>query len=122
MRRLQQFDVLANLRNGRSVEQLLSAGQDADGRIIRFLVIHRERERQWTVTLHEVADVGTAEYLDIYSFPSLAPDPDDAQSASFASIEAALEYARRALGADMRRFVNSGVTESEYRDTYHQQW
>ncbi len=122
MRHLDQFDVLANLHKCRIVEQLLSAGQDADGRIIRFLVIHREREGQWTVTLHEVADVGTAQYLDIYSFPSVARDPDDAQSASFASIEAALEYARRALGADMWRFVNSGMTESEYRDTYHQQW
>lgn len=122
MRHLDPFDVLANLRNGRSVEQLLPAGQDADGRIIRLLVIHLEREGQWAVTLHEVADVGTAEYLDIYSFPSVAPDPDDAQSASFASIEAALEHARRALSADMRRFVNSGVTESEYRDAYHPQW
>ncbi|MGO4267290.1 MULTISPECIES: hypothetical protein [unclassified Stenotrophomonas] len=122
MRHLDAFDVVANLRNGRSVEQLLPARRDADWRVIRFLVIDREREGGWVVTLHEVADVGTPQYLDIYSFPSVAPDPDEAQGASFASIEAALEYAQCVAGADMRRFVNSGMAESEYRDAYHPQW
>ncbi|KAA9004424.1 hypothetical protein FJU31_00820 [Stenotrophomonas cyclobalanopsidis] len=122
MRHLSHFDLLANLRNGRSVEQLLSGRWEGDVEVIRFLGIDRDRDGRWTVRLYEVADVGTPDYLDLYSFPDVSEDPEDLPSATFSSIEPALEYACSALGADLQRFVNQGVAESEYIDAYHPQW
>lgn len=119
MRHLSHFDLLAKLRTCRSVEQLLPGRREGDVEVIRFLGIDRDRDGRWTVRLYEVADVGTPDYLDLHSFPDVAEDPDDLPSATFSNIEPALEYACSALGADLPRFVNQGVAESEYIEAYH---
>jgi hypothetical protein len=73
------------------------------------------RDGSFVASRYRMMDVGTDEYLDVYSFP-----PDDAAPAAptvFEDSKSTLEYAVRELGVDGQHFVNSGLIQDEYRDS-----
>lgn len=119
MRYLSAFDIESNLRQGRSVEQLLSGGNEDGVSVVRFVRIDREPDSAYSVTLFEVLGDGKESFLDIYEFSALDPDLPFGRSKSFHSIEDALKFSCEELSADIGRFVNSGVAQDEYRDRYH---
>ncbi|MEG2806025.1 hypothetical protein [Stenotrophomonas sp.] len=118
MRHLIEFDVKANLRNGRTVEQLLPGRIEAGETIIRHLSIHRTREGEWMVEVYEVYDDGP-DFMDLYEFSSVDPDMPAGEEPTFASVEDALAYCSEQLGARPDRYVNLGLVSEEYRDRYH---
>lgn len=118
MRHLIEFDVTANLRNGRTVEQLLAGRCEAGETVIRHLSIHRTRDGEWKVAVYEVFDAGP-DFMDLYEFSSVDPDMHASEETTFASVEGALAYCSEQLGARPDRYVNVGLVSEDYRDRYH---
>ena len=68
-------------------------------------------------TLREVLDPRDPEFLDIYSFQSTSPEPDEPIAEQrFEDLAAALEFVTREWSAKQDRFVNEGVAQDEYAD------
>jgi hypothetical protein len=116
MRYLCDVDVLSNLRNGRTVEQLLPGRVEDASSIVRYISLERAGVDRWAVRLCEVLDIGNTDFIDVYVFPALDPDEPFGAVALFPTPEAALTHARVALSADPRKFVNVGMVQSEYQD------
>ena len=71
-RRLLTFvEAVAALRRGGPVEQFLGRYLTDDGRnAVRWLTAGKF-ESLYRLGVHEVQDIGTAEFLDVYEFPPL---------------------------------------------------
>ncbi|WP_153064881.1 hypothetical protein [Xanthomonas campestris] len=122
MRHLSDFDVRANLRAGRTVEQLLQDRREADQLVIRYVSIERDRQDGWKVRLCEVFDNGNSDLIGIYEFEALDPDFPFGKEWIFESVEAAVEFCRSSLDAAPDRYVNEGLIQDEYKDRYHPEW
>jgi hypothetical protein len=117
-RYLAQPLMTTSLNRGKSVECFLGGGQRGDTPTIRWVSIRRNGD-QIEATLWEAEDVGNAEYLDIYSFPTVGDEPDHPIArASFTGLQDAIAHARTVWGADPKRFVNQGVIQDEYADYF----
>jgi hypothetical protein len=116
MRYLNDRDICLNLRNGRSVEQFLSKSVYETFPTIRFIRLDKERSGEISVALFEVYDEGNKDFLDVYEFPPIDPDEPDGQIITFSKPEEAVFYACNILGADIKKFVNDGLIQDEYKD------
>lgn len=96
------------------MEQFLGRSDEGSA-CIRHVEL-RPRESAIQVWVHDVEDIGSEDYLDLYDFPYLEPDGPDAPLATFADPRDALAYAHAALAADPGRWVNAGVAASDYLD------
>ncbi|XTQ94035.1 hypothetical protein ACQR5W_19640 [Xanthomonas sacchari] len=114
MRYLAAIDIPAAFRRGKSVEQFLGRS-DQGKQCIRHLEL-RPCKGVIQIWVHDVEDIGSELYLDLYDFPCLEPDGPEAPVATFADPQGALAYAHAALAADTGRWVNAGVVQSEYLD------
>lgn len=117
MRYLLETDVISNLRNGRSVEQLVSKSVYGDFPTIKFIRIDKEKSNDVSVSLFEVYDEGNENYLDVYEFPPIEPDEPDGIITVFQTPDEALFYACNSLGANINNFVNDGMIQDEYKDS-----
>ncbi|NJC28769.1 hypothetical protein GGR79_000236 [Xanthomonas arboricola] len=122
MRYLSDFDVKANLRAGRTVEQLLQDRREADQLVIRYISIERDSKDRWKVRLCEVFDNGKPEFIDIYEFEALEPDFPFGEEWIFDSVESAMEFSGASLDAAPDHYVNQGLIQDEYKDRYHPDW
>lgn len=112
VRHLLATDIAATLRRGKSVEQFLGRSPvDADH--IRHVEL-RPSDGLIEVWVYDVEDIGDEEYLDLYDFPDLEPDGPEGPAATFPDSPAAVEYASASLSADPARWVNAGMSQSEY--------
>lgn len=114
MRHLLAIDIPASLRRGKSVEQFLGRSP-ADADCIRYVEL-RPSNGLIEIWVYDVEDIGGEEYFDLYDFPNLEPDGPDSPVATFKEPQAAVVYASASLTADLTRWVNLGVAQSEYLD------
>jgi len=117
MRHLLEIDVFSNLRNGRSIEQLLSKSIYGDFQTIKFIRIDKENSGAISVSLFEVYDDGNEDFLDIYEFQPFEPDEPDGLITMFQTPDEAVFYACSTLGANINKFVNAGMIQDEYKDS-----
>ena len=105
-----------SLNRGKSVECFLGGGRRGDTPTIRWVSLRQDGD-QIEATLWEAEDVGNAEYLDIYSFPTVGEEPDEPIArATFAELHNAVTHACKVWDADPKRFVNEGIVQDEYAD------
>lgn len=114
MRHLLAIDIPTALKRGKSVEQFLGRSP-ADASHLRHIEL-RPSDGQVELWVHDVEDIGSEDYLDLYAFPPLEPDGPDRPEATFPDAPAAIAYASASLAADPVRWVNPGVAQSEYLD------
>lgn len=114
MRYLGERDVLATLKRDKSIEQFLGPTPGYAG-YLRHIEL-RPGPQGFEVWVFDVEDVGSADYLDIYSFPYLEPYGPEAPLATFPEAMQAVEHASTQLSAALSRWVNQGVAQSEYED------
>ena len=69
----------------------------------------------FTLTLYQVFDDGSEDYLDVYSFEQAYPDEEPVQH-SFSTLDAALSFAESSYSAPRNRYVNQAVIQDEYAD------
>lgn len=115
-RYLTESDARLALRQGRTIEQWLGHRIDHDSRFLQWLSISAERSGKYLVTILDVWDEGTEDFMDIVEFAALDTDQPYGRSEEFASAEEALVHATSVLNASPTAFVNSGMIEDEYRD------
>nr|CAP48879.1 putative integron gene cassette protein [uncultured bacterium] len=114
MRNILAIDIPAILRRGKSVEQFIGRSPDFAGHI-RIIEL-RPSQESIEVWVYDFEDIGTENFLDLYEFPFADQDRADNPAATFSNPESALSFAAESFAADSARWVNSGVSESEYLD------
>ncbi len=116
MRYLQDTEILAVLSRGQSVEQFL--GHNLSEGTVCWLEL-RSNDSLIDVWVFEVENVGSAEYLDIYSFPEIGTSFE--QPIATLPFEQALQLCFKEHGAIQDRWVKQGVVQSEYHDSLSNQ-
>jgi hypothetical protein len=117
-RYLQRSFLESAINRGRSLEQLLPAGEFEGNATVRWLELAPKGPATIELRLFEALDVGGPTYLDVYSFPPVSDDQDLLREAhAFSSLEDALSVARQLYDAESDRFVNCGVIQDEYADS-----
>lgn len=116
--------VEATVRRTGQVEQLLGLDvTEGGGRVVRWLSLSARRG-EFDLRLHEVEDVGSQDFLDVSSFPSVNPDDEYGEGVVLLSglddIAAVLAGAATA-GAATERWVNQGLIDDEYFDARSQE-
>lgn len=106
------------LRRGKSVECFLGrCGRNGEPGI-RWLSIYPEGEGA-VIRIYESADVGSADFLDVYSFGplngELEPDEADEQISTSAEEDCWTILEQRFPGSTAR-LVNQGMMQDEYAD------
>ncbi len=114
MRHLTESNIESALHRGRYVEQLLSPTTLNDAAVLRWLEL-RTTDDRFTLTLYEVFDDGSENYLDVYSFEQVSPD-DEPVRHSFPTLDEALSFAESSYSAPRARYVNEAVIQDEYAD------
>ena len=87
-------------------------------RIIRLVRLDKEPSGAYSTTLFELIDGGSPEFADVHTFEPLDPDFPDGVIRSFGTADEAIDFATGSLGASDHSFVNVGVIQDEYLDTY----
>ncbi len=114
MRHLTEPNLQSALQRGRYVEQFISPTITDNATILRWLEL-RSTDDRFTLTLYEVFDDGSEDYLDVYSFEQLAPDEEPVRH-SFSTLDEALSFAETSYSAPRNRYVNQAVILDEYAD------
>ena len=114
MRYLTRSQIQSALSRGRHVEQLLSPTTINGATVLRWIDLHPAND-QFAITLYEVFDDGSEDYLDIYSFEPVNPD-EEPTPRSFDSLDDALSFAESSYTASRDRYVNQAVIQDEYAD------
>lgn len=114
MRHLTESNLQSALQQGRSVEQFISPSRINAATILRWLEL-RGTDHRFTLTLYEVFDDGSEDYLDIYSFEQASPDEGPVRYC-FSTLEEALAFAESSYSAPRNRYVNQAVLQDEYAD------
>ncbi|MBB4595366.1 hypothetical protein [Xanthomonas cannabis] len=114
MRHLLPIDIPATLRRNKPVEQFLGRSP-VDPTYIRHIEL-RPANDSIELWIHDVEDLGSEGYSDLYDFPHFEPDEQHAPAAVVPDAAAAVAYARTRLAADPDRWTNVGIAESDYLD------
>lgn len=112
---LRQF-LESALNRGTDVECFLG-GAVFDGRpTVRWVVIRREGPAV-VASRYEAFDPRDPEWLDLYAFQGIVGDGDEpVETARFETVDAALDHARSAWGADPARYTHQGGAQGDYED------
>jgi hypothetical protein len=111
---LADHEARLELRSGRSIEQWLQHTDERTYRTISWLRIDPADGGAVTVTLFEVFDDGSPDFLDIYEFEAVDPEAPYGTSSSFADVDAAFNYVRDVARAATDRFVRAGDIQLLY--------
>ncbi|MBS0567123.1 MAG: hypothetical protein JSS59_06875 [Proteobacteria bacterium] len=114
MRHLSEVGALETLRRGKPIEQFLGRSP-SDSTCIRYIEL-RPSSDLIEVWVHDVADIGGEEFLDLYEFQDSATSDPETPACAFEEAQAAATYAYVELSASANRWVNQSVTQSEYLD------
>ena len=113
MRHVAQTFLESTLARGKPLEQFMGGVASAPALALRWLEV-RPRENKFEVWVHDVEDVGSESWIDIYAFPYLQGDPPEGPAGSFSKPSEALEFAHSKFGARATRWVNQLVAQDEY--------
>lgn len=107
------------LNLGKPVEQFLG-GFSANGHpAVRWIELRPESD-EIVLSLYEVYDEGSEDWLDLYEFERATDDDleqdEPAAEHRFSTLDDALAAAAERYGAHPERFVNAGVIQDEYHD------
>lgn len=102
----------SSLNRGKLVEIFLGPFTFDSKKCIRWASFSKN-ESGVTGSLWEVLDQGSIDYLDVYTFESLAGEYD--QPAKTISSES-LKSAMSVLNVDNLNFINQGIVQDEYAD------
>ena len=102
----------AALSAGRSVEQFLPPRIEEGETIIRWLDLSCDDD-SYVLSLYEVFDGGSPDYLDVYSFEQVTPDEGPVRH-SFPTLDEALEFAASTYAAPKNNYVSQGLIQDEY--------
>lgn len=114
-RYLTESNLMAALRRGAAVEQLLGVRLDEGDRVLSWIEIDVDRQGRYVVSERQVFDDEIDGFCDVHEFESFDPDHPYGSCREFDAAEDALEHAV-SLGASLHRFVNRGLVSDEYRD------
>ncbi|WP_426801961.1 hypothetical protein [Xanthomonas campestris] len=114
MRHLLPIDIPATLRRNKPVEQFLGRSP-VDPTYIRHIEL-RPANDSIEVWIHDVEDIGSEDFSDLYEFPNFEPDGPEAPAAISPDAASAVTYASTFLAADPDRWTNLGIAESDYLD------
>jgi hypothetical protein len=109
---LTEHHIGAELSARRRVEQFLPPRSEGGVTILRWLDLSCEDD-SYILSLHEVFDDGSPDYVDVYSFEQVAPDEAPARH-SFPSLSQALEFAASTFAAPKNNYVSQGLIQDEY--------
>src|SRR4051812_46654357 len=109
---LTDHHIRAALSAGLGVEQFLTPRSDRGETIIRWLDLSCDGDT-YILSLHEVFDDGSRDYVDVYSFEKVAPDEAPVRH-SFPSLRGALEFAASTYAAPKNNYVSQGFIQDEY--------
>lgn len=119
MRHLTPATAISALGRGREIEQFLGGASDGEVSSITFVTIS-PRGDTFRVSVHEVLDVGTEDFIDVTEFP---PPIDEGEYVgegrllgTGASPADAIALAGSIVAARPDRWVNQGVVGDEYAD------
>ncbi|PTQ89472.1 hypothetical protein [Agitococcus lubricus] len=115
MRYLLEKELLSVLYRGKSVEQFLGYG--STDKTIRWIELRPKVETS-EVWLFEVENIGSNDYLDVYSFPEV--DGSNSQALVTLQPEKAIQYCYEELNAIPTCWVNQGVIQDEYANLLSQ--
>jgi hypothetical protein len=117
MRHLPAFAITA-LSRCRQIEQFLGGTSDGAVSSITFVTIS-PRGDAFRVSVHEVMDVGSEDFLDVSEFPPIAEGEYVGEGrllGTAASPTDAIALAESIVAARPDRWVNHGVVGDEYAD------
>src|SRR5687768_5931183 len=109
---LTEHHIGAALSAGRHVEQFLPPRNEVGETVIRWLDLSCDDD-SYILSLHEVFDNGSPDYLDVYSFDLVTPDEGPVRH-SFPSLKDALEFAASTYAAPKNNYVSQGLIQDEY--------
>ncbi len=115
MKYLDKGELLARLRNGKLVEQWLSADKVKDYVVLKWLWIQKQRTGEYTLGYVECFDDGNEGFTDVYAFSTLDPDEPYIEN-TFDDADDAIEFAISNYRASETKFVASGMIQDEYKD------
>ena len=111
---LQNEQLRANLSLGKAVEQWLGYVQEDGYVILRWISIEKENS-EYSVAYIESLDEGNEDFIDVYEFSTLDPDEPLGLINTFPTLKEAIDFSLNEYGADIDKFLNSGIIQEEYR-------
>ncbi|MGJ8674271.1 hypothetical protein [Rubritalea sp.] len=116
MRYLTLSFIKSALNRGKAVDQFLGEITRDGLTGVRYIQISVE-DGEYQLTTYDKENIGSEDFLDIYSFPSLIEDEEyDRPYTSYSDLEAALSASTTNHGTQPDRWVNEGVVQDEYKD------
>lgn len=116
MRYLTLNYIESSLNRGKAIEQFIGEITREGKQGIRFLQV-RVHSSSYQLSIYDVEDIGSEEYLDVYSFsPIVEEDYDDPQRQIFNSLDETLAFTSSHLTASIDRWTNEGIVQDEYKD------
>lgn len=113
-RHLLEVQAKTRLSLGKSIAQFLSAQQEADYTILKWLSISKGGdEKEYSVYYSEVIGEDDENELDIVEFTPLDPD-EYPYITEFDTVEEALAFATTAYGASVHEYVAESMIGEEY--------
>jgi len=105
------------MKRGEEVEQFLRCTEIDGKRILSWLTLRKQGD-EYVLIHHKQYDEGAKKNLVIYEFKylHLPKNRDEPVHLAFPSLDAALEYGSKNLGASNVKWVAQGVVQEEYRD------
>ena len=116
VRHLSERQARSTLDRDRPIEQLLPVTKG--GEIVEWLCLS-PRADGIALVRHRVKDVGSADFMDVYEFPSVDPDEEHGEGHVLATFDASSKALSRSgeHGARQDRWVTEGVIQDEYADS-----
>lgn len=99
---------------GKSIEVFLGREKTNES-ILSYLVLHKSKKKRIEINHYQCFDEGNLDFLDIYSF-SEVEEKINYKISEFDTLEDSMEYIKRVFKLGEVRFVNEGVSQSEYED------
>ena len=117
MRYLYKANIQNAMRKSEEVEQFLKFTKLDGKAILSWLTLRRQNDG-YALIHHKQYDQGSLSDVNIYDFKYLymPKNRDEPEYIEFSSLDLALDYASKNLGASHVKWVNQGVIQEEYRD------
>jgi hypothetical protein len=113
VRHLSESQAVGALRQGRAIEQLLTA----DSSVVAWLRLSG-RSSSVELARHRVQNVGSVDFMDVYEFPPTDIEEEHGEGVVLATFRDASEAFTASVnyGARADRWVNEGMVQDEYAD------
>ncbi len=109
---LDEVTAATYLRLGKTIEIFLGRSFE-DNEILNFIEINNDNRDAVSVTLLQVFDEGSLEYLDLYSFSYVDPDMDF-ETYTFPDFSSAKKYIKEKFELQEFTFLPQGGSQAEY--------